>query len=176
MKSVAVAEGQRVADDGPENGDQAHHGEALHHGAEDVLPAHQAAVEKRQAGAGHQQHQRGRDQHPGVVAGGLGILDGLLQGGDLGLGGRGLCGWRLPGPQPSRDGPRAGRRTTASKSDGQGTRVPAAREHEVFRFEFTGAEAQRRTVGAERRAMEGLTGDAEFRQTTAEKRRRRPES
>ena len=36
-EAVAVAEGQRVADDGPENGDQAHHGEALHHGAEDVL-------------------------------------------------------------------------------------------------------------------------------------------
>ena len=88
-EAVAVAKGQRVADDGPENGDQAHHGEALHHGAEDVLAAHQAAVEERQAGAGHQQHQGGGDQHPGVVAGRLGVLDGLLQGGDLGLG-----GWR----------------------------------------------------------------------------------
>ena len=68
-EAVAVAEGQRVADDGPENGDQAHHGEALHHGAEDVLAANQAAVEERQAGAGHQQHQRGGDQHPGVVGG-----------------------------------------------------------------------------------------------------------
>ena len=90
---VAVAEGQRIADDGPEDGDQAHHGEALHHGAEDVLLAHQAAVEERQAGAGHQQHQRRGDQHPGVVAGGLRVLDGLLEGGDLGLRYRGLCGW-----------------------------------------------------------------------------------
>ena len=107
-KPVAVAEGQRVADDGPENGDQAHHREALHHGAEDVLLAHQAAVEERQAGAGHQQNQGGGGQHPGVVAGelrvesgglrlgagSLGFHDGLLQGVDLGLGGgqRGALG------------------------------------------------------------------------------------
>jgi hypothetical protein len=91
-ESVAVAEGQRVADDGPEDGDQAHHGEALHHGAEDVLFADQAAVEESQAGTGHQQDQGRGDQHPGVVAGGLGAgagslstLDGLLEGGDLGL-------------------------------------------------------------------------------------------
>ena len=102
-EDVAVAEGQRVADDGPENGDQAHHGEALHHGAEDVLLAHQAAVEERQAGAGHQQDQGGGDQHPGVVAGGLGILDSLLEGGDLGLGCGGLCGM---GPMPA--GPKQG--------------------------------------------------------------------
>jgi hypothetical protein len=82
---VAVAEGQRVADDGPENGDQAHHGEALHHGAEDVLLAHQAAVEERQSGAGHQQDQGGGGQHPGVIAGklrvggsGLGLGTGVL--------------------------------------------------------------------------------------------------
>ena len=89
MKRVAVPEGQRIADDRPDDGDQAHHGEALHHGAEDVLLAHQAAVEERQSGAGHQQHQRGGDQHPGVVARRLGVLDGLLQGGDLRL--RGGC-------------------------------------------------------------------------------------
>ena len=76
----------------------AHHGEALHHGAEDVLLADQAAVEERQSGAGHQQNQGGGDEHPGVVAGRLGGggggcvgFDGLLQGGDLGLRGRG--GW-----------------------------------------------------------------------------------
>ena len=91
-EGVAVAEGQRVADNRPEDGDQPHHGEALHHGAQDVLPAHQAAVEQRQAGPGHQQHQRGRDQHPCVIAGHLGILHGLLEGGDLGLRDGGLCG------------------------------------------------------------------------------------
>ena len=89
-EGVAVAEGQRIAHDGPDHGDQAHHGEALHHGAEDVLFADQAAVEEGQAGAGHEQNQGGGDQHPGVVAGGLGILDGLLEGGDLGLGYGGL--------------------------------------------------------------------------------------
>jgi hypothetical protein len=91
-EGVAMAEGQRVADNGPENGDQAHHGEALHHGAQDVLLADQAAVEERQTGSGHQQDQGGGGQHPGVVAGGLGVggsglvgLDGLLESGDLGL-------------------------------------------------------------------------------------------
>ena len=92
-EAVAVTEGERVADDSPDHGDQAHHGEALHHGAEDVLLADQAAVEKRQAGSGHQQDQGRGDQHPGVVAGGLGILDGLLKGGDLRLGGWGGGGW-----------------------------------------------------------------------------------
>jgi len=53
----AVAEGQRVAHDSPENGDQAHHGKALHHGGEDVLLAHQAAIEQSEAGPCHQQNQ-----------------------------------------------------------------------------------------------------------------------
>ena len=86
-EAVAVPEGERITDDGPDDGDQAHHGEALHHGAEDVLPADQAAVEEREAGTGHQQDQGRGDQHPGVVAGGLGVLDGLLESGNLGLGG-----------------------------------------------------------------------------------------
>jgi hypothetical protein len=86
-EAVARAEGQRVADHGPENGDQAHHGEALHHGAEDVLAAHQAAIEKDQAGSGHHQDQGGRDQHPGIVAGGLGVMDGLGELGNLFLSG-----------------------------------------------------------------------------------------
>jgi hypothetical protein len=85
-----VAEGERIADDGPDDGDQAHHGKALHHGAEDVFLADQAAVEEGQAGAGHEQDQGCGDQHPGVVAGGLGVLDGLLKGGDLSLGCGGL--------------------------------------------------------------------------------------
>jgi hypothetical protein len=45
--------------------------EALHHGAEHVLLAHDSAVEEGQSGAAHHQHQGGRDEHPGVVAGGL---------------------------------------------------------------------------------------------------------
>ena len=94
-EAVAMAEGQRVAHQGPEDGDQPHHGEALHHGGQDVFAAHQAAIEKRQAGPGHQQHQRGRGQHPRVVAGRLSILDGLLQRRDLRLGGWGICSLRL---------------------------------------------------------------------------------
>ena len=91
-EGVAVTEGQRVSADGPDDGDQSHHGKALHHGAEDVLFAHQAAIEERQSGTGHEQHQGGGDQHPCVVAGGLGILDGLQDGGDLSLGYGGLRG------------------------------------------------------------------------------------
>ena len=96
---VAVTEGQRVADNRPQNGDQSHHREALHHGAEDILLAHQATVEERQSGTGHQQNQCSRRQHPCVIAGelsaggsGLGLgtgclggIQGLLEGGDLGL-------------------------------------------------------------------------------------------
>ncbi len=85
---VAVPEGQRIAGDGPQDGDQAHHGEALHHGAENVLFAYQAAVKQGQARPRHQQHQGGGNQHPGVVAGHLGILHGFLQGRDLLLSGR----------------------------------------------------------------------------------------
>ena len=44
------------------------------------LRAHQAAVEERQAGAGHHQDQRRADQHPGVVARALRGFDGRLQG------------------------------------------------------------------------------------------------
>ena len=102
---VAGAEGQRVADDGPEDGDQSHHGKALHHGSEDVLFADQAAVEQGQSGSGHEQDEGSRNQHPGVVGVGLGVgsgyfvgIHGLLQGGDLslGVGGGGLSegqGW-----------------------------------------------------------------------------------
>ena len=70
-KHAAVAEGQRVAHQRPQNAHQAHHGEALHHGAENVLLAHQAAIKQRQPWPGHQQHQRRRGQHPRVIAGHL---------------------------------------------------------------------------------------------------------
>ena len=87
-----MAEGERVADDGPDDGDQAHHGEALHHGAEDVLPADEAAIEEGETGSGHEQDEGGGDEHPCVVAGGLGVLDGLLKGADLSLGDGALNG------------------------------------------------------------------------------------
>jgi hypothetical protein len=81
---VARGEHQAVAADRPQQGDDGHHGEALHHGAEHVLLAHQAAIEQSQAGAGHHQHERGTDQHPGVIAGRLGSGYRGLQGPQFG--------------------------------------------------------------------------------------------
>ena len=95
-ESVARAKGQRVADHGPEDGDEAHHGEALHHGGENVFAADETAIEEDQAGGGHHQNQRRGDQHPGVVSGGLSVADGLLKGGDLGLSG-GRRGFQVGG-------------------------------------------------------------------------------
>jgi len=88
-EGVAVAEGEGVAADRPEDGDEAHHGKALHHGGKDVFAPYEAAVEERETGAGHEENERGRDKHPGVVCVPLGRLDLLLEGGDLGL--RGGC-------------------------------------------------------------------------------------
>ena len=130
-EQVAVAEGQRVADNGPENRDQADHGEALHHGAEDVLAAHQPAVEERQSGAGHEQHESRRGEHPGVIAGGLSAGDRLLQGGDLGLGYRGLHG---------RVGDRRGHGQCEVRWEQEKEQqLQRTTRHEVFRFEFSDA-------------------------------------
>ena len=81
------------------------------------LRAHQAAVEERQAGTGHQQDQGGGDQHPGVVAGGLSagagslcVLHGLLQGGDLRLR---IRGGRLSA-EPGQESPATEKRRAAS--------------------------------------------------------------
>jgi hypothetical protein len=63
------AEYDAVAVEHPEHGDQAGNGEALHQHAEHVLGAHHAGVEQRQARNGHQQHQSGRDNHPGGITG-----------------------------------------------------------------------------------------------------------
>ena len=66
---IARREGQAVAGDAPDDGDDAGDDEALHQRGEDVLLAHHAAVEQCQAWDGHQQHQRGAGKHPGGVAG-----------------------------------------------------------------------------------------------------------
>ena len=62
------AEGQRVPDDDPDDADDRHRGEAVHHRAQDVLGPDEAAVEHRQAGH-HQQHEGGGGEHPGRGAG-----------------------------------------------------------------------------------------------------------
>ena len=66
---VLAMEGQRIAEHEPQHGDQAGDDEALHHRRQDVLLAHHAGIEQRQAGNGHHQHEGGRDQHPGGMAG-----------------------------------------------------------------------------------------------------------
>ena len=66
---VAVGEGDAVAGDHPDHRDQAADGEGLHQGRKDVLLAHHAAIEQREARDGHHQHERGAAQHPGGVAG-----------------------------------------------------------------------------------------------------------
>ena len=65
---AAAAERQRVPPERPNDRHQPHQKNALHHHAEHVLLADQAAVEQGQPGAGHHQHQRRTDQQPGVVA------------------------------------------------------------------------------------------------------------
>ena len=55
---VAAVEGEAVADQDPQDADDAGGDEALHQDVEDVLGAHQAAVEQRQTRQRHHQHQR----------------------------------------------------------------------------------------------------------------------
>ena len=66
---AALAEHEAVADQPPQDGDDAGAAEALRHDRQDVLATHEAAVEQRQARQRHEEHQRGRGHHPGVVAG-----------------------------------------------------------------------------------------------------------
>ena len=61
------AEGQRVTDRDPVNADDRQRCHALHHGGEDVLAPHHAAVEEGQP-RHHEQDERARGQHPGRVA------------------------------------------------------------------------------------------------------------
>jgi hypothetical protein len=61
------AEAEAVADQRPQDRDQRHQREALHHDRERIFLADEPAVEQREPGARHHQDQRGADQHPGVV-------------------------------------------------------------------------------------------------------------
>jgi hypothetical protein len=64
-----VAEDKRVTADEPQDRDEARDADALREHAEHVLFAHEAAVEERQAGQRHEQHQRGANHHESIVAG-----------------------------------------------------------------------------------------------------------
>ena len=78
-----VAESDAEAADQPDERADAERNDALEHGGDDVLVAHHAAVEERQAG-GHQEHQRGGREHPGRVAGVGRVPLGDLAGAELG--------------------------------------------------------------------------------------------
>ena len=62
------AEGQTVAEEHPLDADDADQHEALHHDGEDVLAAHQPAIEEREPGS-HQHHEGRADDHPSRVPG-----------------------------------------------------------------------------------------------------------
>ena len=62
------AEGERVADERPDDADEAHREEAVHDRGEHVLRRDHAAVEQGEPRC-HEQHQCRRDQHPRGVAG-----------------------------------------------------------------------------------------------------------
>ncbi len=62
-------EGNAVAINDPQDADQTGNGEALHQHGKNVFRANHTAVEQRQAGNGHEQHERCRGEHPGGVAG-----------------------------------------------------------------------------------------------------------
>ena len=91
----SLAKRQAVTHHAPNNRHQSHHDEALHHGGEHVLLAHQPAVKQRQTRSGHHQDQGGADQHPGVVAGALSGFGGGFQSGQFFFDGRGRLGSNL---------------------------------------------------------------------------------
>jgi hypothetical protein len=62
-------ERQAVAGDEPEHSDQGHHRHRLRGGGDDVFLPDHAAVEQRQPGQSHQQHERGGAQDPGRAGG-----------------------------------------------------------------------------------------------------------
>ena len=68
-RAETLPENKAVAKRPPENGDEPGEAEALGQHREDVLAADQAAIEKREAGQRHEEHQGGRSHHPGVVTG-----------------------------------------------------------------------------------------------------------
>ena len=56
-ETTTTAKRQAIADERPQNRDDGHHREALHHGAQHILFSNQAPIKQRQARAGHHQHE-----------------------------------------------------------------------------------------------------------------------
>jgi hypothetical protein len=69
LRTAAVTERQGIARDEPQQRGDACDCEALDQHRQRVLAAHEAAVEQRQPGQRHQQHQRRRRQHPRGIRG-----------------------------------------------------------------------------------------------------------
>ena len=65
---VVAAVGEAEADEDPEDRDDAHRDEALHHDGQDVLVADESAVEEGQARR-HEQDERGAEEDEGGVTG-----------------------------------------------------------------------------------------------------------
>ena len=67
VEIAPLGKGQRIAVDHPEHTDEAEQGKDLHQHAQHVFGPYQTTVEEGQTGDRHQDHQRRREQHPGVV-------------------------------------------------------------------------------------------------------------
>ena len=78
MNGTIAGEGERVADDRPQDRNEEGRGETLRHGGEHVLLAHHAGIEQRKARDRHHQHQAGRADHPGGV-GGVDLVEALRE-------------------------------------------------------------------------------------------------
>ena len=78
-EAIASAETEAVAKEPPQDSDNRHQREALHHRAQHIFLADQARVKQRQAGAGHHEHESGTGQHPCVVGRTLGLGSLLFQ-------------------------------------------------------------------------------------------------
>ena len=73
----ALGEREAVGDERPQDPDEPERHVAHHHGIERILRPDQATVKERQ-GRRHEEHQRGRHEHPGGVGGHEG-RNGILQ-------------------------------------------------------------------------------------------------
>ena len=69
IHAAAIGKRQGITADQPHQRHRAGNGETLHQNGQNVLGAHQAAVEQAQARQRHEQHQRGGGENPGTVTG-----------------------------------------------------------------------------------------------------------
>ena len=102
-EGIALGEGQAVTVDEPQHHDHRERDHDLHQHGQHVFAAHQAAVEKSQAGNGHEDDQNGGNHHPAGVT---------LVGYQNWRGRRGRCSSR---GRCGRGGSGSGRRSSVSR-------------------------------------------------------------